>query len=581
MIKAVMSRILVWSIAALLALMVTVGNINGGVSGSFNLLPSAIADEIEEAAEEFEEDLTPGGEIQPLRFKEDTSLRDAMRVLSARFKKNIVPSVNVDGVLTVTRLHDVTFEEALKAILGHRFKYIEEGNFIMVYTAEEYKTIMEDPERMVYKQFRMAYITSAEAKKLIAPVLSASAIVQTTSDTQKGVPTSESISATVGDGGDTYAAHDILVVYDYPENIEKVSQVITSIDVRPQQVLVEAAILSVTLTEDTQFGVDWQNLDGPAVTALSGISAGGPDYFGSTNTSQVTKSGGITIGFSFGDIANFIRAVEEVTDVTVMAKPKILTVNKQLGQVYIGQKLGYREGDVITDGGATQEGSVKFLDTGTKLSIRPYIGNDGYIRIDIHPKDSTGSLNAEGVPDETSAELVTNIMVKDGQTIVIGGLFRDKMTSKRTQVPVLGDLPFVGGAFRGTADKVERQEVIVLLTPHIIEEPGEVEGDERADDISRARYGAKDQMQIINRNRIAEELYATAAERYLQGYPNVALKEVNKALEIYPTYLEAIRLRERIILELSDGDTTQLERLMLEEAEKKDTEYWDRRTTKR
>ncbi|MHC4256232.1 MAG: type II secretion system protein GspD, partial [Planctomycetota bacterium] len=117
------------------------------------------------------------------------------------------------------------------------------------------------------------------------------------------------------------------------------------------------------------------------------------------------------------------------------------------------------------EGGVLQEGSVKFLDTGTKLSFRPYIGDDGYIRMDIHPKDSTGKL-VDGIPDETAAELVTNIIVKDGQTIVIGGLFRDQITSVKTQIPLLGDIPLLGAVFRGTSDNVVRTEVMVLLTPH-------------------------------------------------------------------------------------------------------------------
>lgn len=525
------------------------------------------------AAEEVSADET----IQSLLFDRDAKITDALRFLGAKYHKNIVPSPGVQGVIMITRLYDVTFEEAMEAIVGYGFEYEQDGNFIRVYTAEEYKTIREDTDRMVHKVFTLYYITAAEARKLVSLVLSSSGKIEATSPAEIGVPTGATIGSATG-GGDTTAMNDTIIVYDYPENVSRAEEVIASIDVRPKQVLIEATILSATLTEDMQLGIDWQTLKGTAVTSLTGITQSAPDYFKSMGTSQVEdKTGGMTIGLAFGDIGTFIRAVEEITDITLLANPKILTVNKQLGQVYIGDKYGYREGDTFDAQGNRVEGKVKFLDTGTKLSFRPYIGNDGYIRMDIHSKDSSGSVPASGIPQETSAELVTNIMVKDGETIVIGGLFRDKVTTTRTQIPLLGDLPILGAIFRGTADKVERQEVIILLTPHIIEEPSQANGQARADDIRRKRFGAKDGLQWTSRARLAEDRYASAVEYYLAGDGKAALHQVNTALELRPTYLEAIRLKERIIGETSPDDAAKIERNMLDVVERQESSRWLRR----
>ena len=299
---------------------------------------------------------------------------------------------------------------------------------------------------------------------------------------------------------------------DYPENIQKVEELLSELDIRPQQVLVEATILSATLTEDMEFGVDLNlangvHIDGTSDTGGTADTVLG-GYIDGSQTEGLTPIGqiagwntsgnpievagfasvganGLRLGIRSGDVSLFITALEQITDVTVLANPKILAVNKQLGQVYIGTKLGYRESDVVTDGGATQEGQVQFLDTGTKLSFRPYIGDDGFIRMQIHPKDSTGSLNAQGVPDETSAELATNVMVKDGQTVVIGGLFRDVVISAKQQVPILGDIPFAGELFKGKTDRSQRQEVIIMLTPHIINCPDQLNSEERVADIDR------------------------------------------------------------------------------------------------
>jgi len=586
----IFKRLLEWGLVLVLALPLGAGGVDSSdmVGQAEGLEPTEVklaeANEPAETSELAEvnepagvisgpEELTVGAKIQSLSFKKDWGIRDALQFLAARYQKNIIPSSKVDGVLTVTNLYDVTFEQALDAILGYGFKYEQQGNFIKVYTADEYKKLKEDPERMTYRVYTLYYISAAEAKKLISPLLSANSKVEVTSAASKDFPTGESISNITG-GGDTPAINDMLVVYDYPENLEQVTEVIKAVDVRPKQVLVEATILSVTLTEDTQLGIDWQTLHG-AITQLSDITRGSSDFFKSSNSNQVTKTGGLVIGVAHDNIAAFIKAVEEVSDVTVLANPKILAVNKQLGQVYIGKKLGYASTTTTTENFSTEQ--VGFLDTGTKLSFRPYIGDDGYIRMDIHPKDSSGSLKANNIPDEVSAELVTNIIVRDGQTIVIGGLFRDTVTTNRTQVPVLGDLPLIGGLFRGTADQVKREEVIVLLTPHIVKEPGELAGEDRAADVSRKRAGVRDELQRVGRGWLAEDFYAKAARHYVEGDKKAALQKLMIALRLRPSYLEAIRLKERILKELGPQEAKKIERLLLQRLDEQEAPNWMRR----
>ena len=156
--------------------------------------------------------------IQSISFKSDMTIRDALRFLGTKYRRNIVPSAKVDGQVTVGTLYDVTFEGAINAILGKRLKYEEREGVIWVYEAEEYKKIMEDLERMVYKVFTLYYMSAAEAQKLIAPVLSGKGIVQASSPAETIVPTGESISAGSG-GGDNMALNDTIVIRDYPENI--------------------------------------------------------------------------------------------------------------------------------------------------------------------------------------------------------------------------------------------------------------------------------------------------------------------------------------------------------------------------
>jgi len=548
------------------------GDVAGGGSDSVSGIEVNVGEGGQEA-------LVGEATILSINFRKDMKIVDALRLLGAKYHKNIIPSPKVNGVITVASLYDVTFTEVMDAILGHDFKYEQEGNFIRVYTAEEYATIKTSAERLTYKVFTLYYISASEVRKLIAPVLSTSSKVDATSAAVTGIPTSDTIGKDTS-GGDTMALNDRIVVYDYPENIAKAEEIIASVDVRPKQVLIEATIMSATLTEGMQFGIDWQTLNG-TVTELSDITRDTSKYFGSTGNSGVTSgdlslSSGLKVGFAISNVATFIEAIEGMTDVTVLANPKILAINKQLGQVYIGRKVAYVSQETISDGG-TSTAQVEFLDTGTKLSFRPYIGNDGYIRIDIHPKDSSAEVSdIAGVqaPDETSAELVTNIMVKDGQTIVIGGLFRDQVQTKKEQIPLLGDIPLLGALFGGKADYVKREEVMILLTPHIINEPSEVDGHVRAADVRRKRVGANDELFSQSRARIAEDHYTSAAKYYLDGDTDSALYELEAALSIRPGYLEALRLKERIIGQTDPASKEKMDRIVLEKVEREAASKW-------
>ncbi|MHC4172387.1 MAG: type II secretion system protein GspD [Planctomycetota bacterium] len=543
-------------------------------------------------------DAYTGGMIRLFKSKDEEGevfgVREALAMLASLCRINIVPSPSVDGQLAFRRLVDVTFEEAMDAILGNNFKYEQKGNVIKVYTKEEYKEIMEDTDRMIYEVFTLYYITAAEAMELIVPVLSSVGTIKGSSPAETVVPTGESISGGTG-GGDTMALNDTVVILDYPEKIAEAEKLLKKLDIRPKQVLVEATILSATLTEDMDFGVDLNFAGGVSLTGTSSTAqVGSTSSLLTTSTTPISQiaagvagsaiesagfatagSSGLRIGVKSGNATAFITALEGVTDTTILANPKILAVNKQLGQVYIGTKIGYVSQTTQTQEVTTQQ--VEFLDTGTKLSFRPYIGDDGYIRMDIHPKDSSGTLKANDIPDEFATELATNIMIKDGQTIVIGGLFRDVVVTSRNQIPLLGDIPLVGGLFRSTADSTRREEVIVLLTVHIIEEPEETNSDARVDDVRRKRFGAKEALQWTGRARLAEDRYATAARYYVDGDTEAAMRELNYVLTLRPTYLEAIRLKERIIAETKPDEVENIERILLDNVEQEDRDKWLRR----
>ena len=534
--------------------------------------------------------------IQSITFNRDMTVRDALRFLALKYHKNIVPTSGVDGPITIVNLYDVTFEEALSAILGTS-KYEVQGNFIRVYTAEEFEKVKGDRRRMESRIFTLYYISAEEAKTLLTPVISEYGSIEATKAPEVGVSSGDDLA--VQEGGNSMSLHDVIIMKDYPENVADAEALIVQLDVKPRQVLIEATILSATLTEGMEFGIDLNlmaglSLSGTAATddivTDSQLSRGGlavPPIESITNitngtpfeTSGFASAGanGLRIGISTGEVRVLITALEAITDVTVLANPKILALNKQVGTVFIGQNLGYRSSTTIGSGGVATSGEVKFLKSGTKLSFRPYIAADGYIRMDIYPKDSSATKDSDGVPTETTAELSANIMVKDGQTVVIGGLFRDSITASKSQVPLLGNIPFIGELFKGTSDSTVRQEVIILLTPHIIDNLDELEGDKRAADVERKRLGARDALHFLGVGRLATDSYSKAVALYSDGDTAEALTELCWTLNLRPTYFEALRLRERIIRETSPDNTEAIERIMLGAIEREETQNWLRR----
>lgn len=498
--------------------------------------------------------------VQSISFRKDMPIRDALQMLAQMYHKNIVPSARVDGMVTVTNLYDVTFEEALQAILGTH-KYEIKGNFVKVYTNEEF---MADKTRFEYATIPLYYINAEEAKKLAEPLLSEFG--------QLGVSSPAQRDTVPGKGGDSLAIHDRLVVSDYPENLRRIREMLTEVDVEPLQVLLEVTVMEATLTEETKFGIDWKNIPGTSV------SLGDDGFLQSGFAPQVTgtDASGISIGVTFDNISALITALETVSDVTIMANPKILALNKQAGKLIIGREDGYESLTNVSEGGtSTQE--VEFLESGTVLEFRPFIGKDGLIRMEIRPEQSNGNIDkTTQLPSKSKTEIMTNVMVRDGQTIVLGGLFKEQTSLSRNQVPLLGDIPIFGELFRGVSDSSIRMELIILITPHIIQRPEQAQGAERLEDVQRLAHTARSNLYWMSRVKIDEDRYARAVQYYMNSEYDCAMAELNNILTIHRNYLEAVRLRERILRETQPQAAQQMERLMLQKIEREESGKWFR-----
>jgi type IV pilus assembly protein PilQ len=478
----------------------------------------------------------------------DANLGEVLKMLSLQLERNILASKEVRGTVTAN-LYDVTVKEALDAILrANDCGYREKGNVVYVYTKKELEQIEKDERKQVTETFRVYYTPAANAVNMLKPVLSPEAQVAFTTAATAGIE-----SGGKDAGGNSHATEDTIVITDFPDRIEQVRKILKEVDRRPQQILVEAVILRDTLNETNELGVDFTVLGGVDFNSLTNIAG---SIAGNTPTGQMADNhtasieaggSGLKVGVITNNVSVFVNALEGVTDTSVVANPKVLVLNKQQGAVHVGARLGYRTA-VSTE--TLTADDVKFLEIGTRLNFRPYIGNDGYIRMEISPKDSSGSVNSQGLPSEFVTEVTSNVMVRDGKTIVIGGLFRESSDTNRSQVPGLGNLPVAGPLFRKQKDSTIREEVIILLTPHIVKDEDAFAGasEEELRHIERLRVGTRHGMMPWGRERLAESAYQKAVEELAKAHPDrkKALWHLNCATNLNPKFTEAIELKAQL-----------------------------------
>ncbi|MEW6250160.1 MAG: hypothetical protein AB1716_05905, partial [Planctomycetota bacterium] len=490
----------------------------------------------------------------------DVPLADALRLLSQRAQRNITVADSVTGHVT-SDLYQVTLEETLEALLTPTgYAWFPRGKFIYVCKPEERDKVLNANRPLELRVFELEFIPAAEVlpivTKLLSPQGSVTSTVQPALPTVAPKPDDFDNALNQGLGGRSRAIGEVIVIRDYPEALEEIAAVVARLDKRPRQVLIEAVILRARLDDSNALGVDFNVLGGIDFRSTGSASIGvqnlvvGPvpppamddTLTGfATNVSADVPPGGFTFGLISNDVATFIRALEEVVDLTIVANPKILAVNEQPGKVIVGRRDGYLT-TLVTETAAIQQ--IEYIETGTQILFRPFIGADGYIRMDIHPEDSSGGLTPANLPFKDTTEVTTNVLVKDGHTLVIGGLFRDLVTSRKTKVPWLGHIPILGYLFSGELDENVREEVIILITPHIIEPQEAAAASELLlEEVERWRVLSHRGLLPWGRERLAQAHYRWALEHYRAGNRGRALWDAELALSLNPRFVEADRLR--------------------------------------
>jgi len=402
-----------------------------------------------------DDDVTAEGNVS-LDFR-DADIQNVLRILSYKSGLNIVTGPEVTGLVTI-KLKDVPWRQALEVILQtYGYAYEQKGNIITVTTIENMKKRREDAmvlseqEPLVTRTFVLNYAKATDVISSIEKM-----------QTDRGsINYDERTNA--------------LIVRDIPSNVELIAEVIGRLDATTPQVLIEAKIVETTLSNTENMGINW-------VTQATAKAAKRPTTWPFTDSTEVKYNsddfpGAATTDFSYGTLDfSQLSAVMELlrsrTDTNILSNPRIVTLDNQEARIVVGSQYPLPQYTYNEEQARLQVNGWEYKDIGIIFIVTPHVNNAGYITVDLEPKVTEildfVTVENTSLPRLSTEEAKTSVMIKDGETLVIAGLIKDKVTDIKKKTPLLGDIPLLGLIFQKTEKTVTKTDLLIFLTPHII-----------------------------------------------------------------------------------------------------------------
>jgi general secretion pathway protein D len=256
-----------------------------------------------------------------------------------------------------------------------------------------------------------------------------------------------------------------LIVLTSPKNFERVKVILTELDRPVPQVLIKVLIAEVTHEKGDDIGVEASVLSkGTIKSAL-------------TDFGVAAATGGFITKIVSGDVTVALRALETIGKLDILSRPYILASDNQLSSITVGQEVPFVISSRTTDTGQTIN-TIQYQDIGIILNVTAHINDEGLVIMDVAPEVSSLTGTTVPISDNVSAPVFakrsaqSRVGIKDGQTIVIGGMMEDRKTENVKAVPILGRLPGIGTLFRRRTTDKSKTELLIFLTPHVAHEPG-------------------------------------------------------------------------------------------------------------
>ena len=449
---------------------------------------------------------------------------DVLKMLATRSGMNIVVGKNVTGKVTLF-LKDVDIIDAFEIIiLANDLAYEKKGEIINVMTQRDYELRYGEryQDKKQAKVVQLKYAKAADLSRALNQIKTnvGKIVVDEASNTVVLIDAPDKIKEMEDFIKDTdlplktrvfglnYAQAEKLstkvqeiitkgvgsiridertnkiVVTDYPDKLKEIENIISAFDEKTPQILIDAQIVEISPKKDAfAMGVDWDywlkknvrlisSLPAPALTGVATM----PNKL-SFGVAAANK----TVG-NEGEYKSILDLLRVIGETKIISSPRIMALNNQEAKILVGTKEAYITSTSSQSGtGSTiTSQSVNFVDVGIKLFVTPTANRDGFVTMKIRPEISSAQRTniisqdqKTEVPIVTTSETETTIMVKDGATIIIAGLKKDKREKEVKKIPLIGDIPLLGYLFRSTKDEVTKTELVIFITPHIVsgEEP--------------------------------------------------------------------------------------------------------------
>jgi len=400
--------------------------------------------------------------------------------------------------------------DALKSEIGRVLVDQESGNVLIMDAPERIgqieKTLGEFEKQNKAEVFTLKYAKAKEVEEILKTRLDSKKVGSIKADER----------------------NNQVIVQTLPERMEEIGSLINSLDKPTKEVLIDTKIVKIKLSDQLDRGIEWEGIfnisqkfgttylgsypfsvmtsgastptfetrtqyynDATSATGTAG-SIGAYPFSGTT--SSLSSSQKVTLGekMHFGimdknlDFDTLINYLDTIGETRVISNPKLVVVNNQEAKIHVGERQAYVTTTTTTgQSTSTISEEVTFVDVGIQLAVTANINDDGYITMKIKPEISSVSSVLETptknkIPIIDTSVTETTVMMKDGTTLLIGGMRREEKIKTSQQTPLLGKIPFLGSLFKTVNDKTERIELLVMITPHIIS-GGELSvGDERA-----------------------------------------------------------------------------------------------------
>ncbi len=400
----------------------------------------------------------------------EAPIEDVLKSFAEQANIDIVKSPAVTGKVTAT-LTDVPLDEAMDGILGvHGYGYMTTESVVRVVPEAQLEKYQVHLVRRVY---HIDFAEMETLQKALKDMLSPQGKIAMNTDTRN------------------------IFLMDTDDQIAMFDRVIEDMDKEVPQILVEARIYDVSCSGYLDFGFDWFAGTATVYDAETGLAIGGKTEpftrtnFGSSIQQASKGDFGVRLGVLNDDVdidATF-RAVKDTVKARLLASPKVLVLDGKEANIKIVSEIPYQELTQTTGGGNI--GTTKFKDVGVSLLVTPNLVRGNKVKLKVHPMFSVQSgsvtinvpagLSAISMPEPIvdTREAITQTLVGDGQTVVLGGLRKKDVQRETSKVPLLGDIPILGELFTFHGDKTINSELIVFITPRLITTPTLSESEKR------------------------------------------------------------------------------------------------------